>query len=327
VRTTRSRQPQAKASRITAPATILDALAGPVAVLDKQGLLAATNMAWRRLACNQSLPCPRMKPGASYVDACRQATGEEGDYARKVLVGVQAVLDGSLPQFTLEYPCVTAKTVRWFLLQATPLSPKGGGTVLSCQDITPLKLLQLEQEKRLKDLEAKNQALDQMAIRDPLTGLYNRRFFDEVLAREWRRFQRTGEAFTVIIMDMDAFKDINDRYGHELGDQALQHVGLGLRSTLRASDLVARVGGDEFAALLPRTDLERSRPVIQKLRDSVRKLRLDTKSGPIPVSLSLGVATVPGLPPVTSAAELLRVADKRMYEAKRLRSTRKRAAR
>ncbi len=185
------------------------------------------------------------------------------------------------------------------------------------QDITVLKETQREQERQLKELEAKNQELDQLAIRDPLTGLYNRRFFDESLNREWRRFQRTGEAFTVTIMDVDAFKTINDRHGHEAGDRALQQVGTALRATLRASDLVARVGGDEFAALLPGTDIEHSQPVIDKLREAIMKLSLATPAGPIPISLSLGTAAVPGHPPVTSAAELLRVADKRMYEAKR----------
>jgi len=189
------------------------------------------------------------------------------------------------------------------------------------QDATAMKETQREQERQLKELEAENQKLDQLAIRDPLTGLYNRRFFDESLNREWQRFQRNGEAFTVTIMDVDAFKRINDQYGHETGDQALQQVGTALRATLRASDLVARVGGDEFAALLPGTDIEHSKPVIEKLQEAVTRLTLDTPAGSIPISLSLGTSAVPGLPPVTSAAELLRVADKRMYEAKRLHSS------
>jgi diguanylate cyclase (GGDEF)-like protein/PAS domain S-box-containing protein len=189
------------------------------------------------------------------------------------------------------------------------------------QDITALKQAQKEQMEHLKELETKNRELDELAIRDPLTSLYNRRFFDEVLAREWRRFQRTGEGFTVAIVDLDAFKSINDVHGHEAGDRALQQVGTALRITLRESDLVARIGGDEFAALLPRTDTERCDPVIEKLDNAVRKLRLSTTAGPIQISISLGWASVPGSPPVTSAAELLRVADKRMYEAKRFRSS------
>jgi two-component system cell cycle response regulator len=179
----------------------------------------------------------------------------------------------------------------------------------------------LEHARHLKELEAKNRELDQKAIRDPLTGLYNRWLFDEVLTREWKRFQRSGEAFTVVIMDVDAFKAINDQHGHETGDRALQQVGTTLRASLRESDMVARVGGDEFAALLPRTDKDRSAPVVKKLRDALNRLRVSTPTGSIPLTLSLGTATVPGFPPVTSAAELLRVADKRMYEAKRLASS------
>jgi diguanylate cyclase (GGDEF)-like protein/PAS domain S-box-containing protein len=197
------------------------------------------------------------------------------------------------------------------------------GIHLATQDITAEKQAQKEHEQNLKELKAKNRELDQMAIRDPLTGLYNRRFFDEALTREWQQFQRSGEAFTVIIMDVDAFKAINDDYGHEAGDRALQQVSLTLKANLRESDLIARVGGDEFAALLPRTDTEQSRQVVDKLSDVLQSLRLTTAEGEIPMSLSVGNATVPGFPPVTSAAELLRVADKRMYEAKRLTSARR----
>ena len=191
------------------------------------------------------------------------------------------------------------------------------------QDITAEKHAQKEHEQNVRELKDKNRELDQMAIRDPLTGLYNRRFFDEALTREWQQFQRSGEAFTVIVMDVDAFKAINDDYGHEAGDRALQQVAVTLKTNLRESDLIARVGGDEFAALLPRTDTEQSRQVVEKLSDVLQCLRLMTAEGEIPMSLSVGTATVPGFPPVTSAAELLRVADKRMYETKRLTSARR----
>jgi diguanylate cyclase (GGDEF)-like protein/PAS domain S-box-containing protein len=204
---------------------------------------------------------------------------------------------------------------------------KEDGTVrgihLGTQDITAEKQAQKEHEQNVMELKAKNRELDQMAIRDPLTGLYNRRFFDEALTREWQQFQRSGEAFTVIIMDVDAFKAINDDYGHEAGDRALQQVSVTLKANLRESDLIARVGGDEFAALLPRTDTEQSRQVVEKLSEVLHSLHLMTTEGEIPMSLSVGTATVPGFPPVTSAAELLRVADKRMYETKRVTSARR----
>ncbi|HJU04732.1 MAG TPA: diguanylate cyclase [Nitrospiraceae bacterium] len=195
------------------------------------------------------------------------------------------------------------------------------GFLITMRDVTAQRLAQQQHEQHLKELTAKNRELDQMAIRDPLTGLYNRRFFDEALTREWQQFQRSGEAFTVIIMDVDAFKAINDEYGHETGDRALQQVGTALRANLRESDLIARVGGDEFAALLPRTDTEHCEQVSEKLREVLKALHVTTSPGGIDVSLSLGSATVPGFPPVTSAAELLRVADKRMYDAKRLASS------
>jgi diguanylate cyclase (GGDEF)-like protein len=126
---------------------------------------------------------------------------------------------------------------------------------------------------------------------------------------------------------VDAFKGVNDRHGHEAGDRALQRVATALRESLRDSDLVARVGGDEFAALLPRTDADHSEPVLEKLRQVLRRIRVDGPHGRIQITISLGAASVPGFPPVTSAAELLRVADKQMYEVKRLASSRKPHAR
>ena len=196
----------------------------------------------------------------------------------------------------------------------------GQGLHILVHDVTATRQAHKQLESRLRDLEAKNRELDQMAIRDPLTGLYNRRFFDEGLGREWRRFQRTGKAFTVIITDFDNFKTINDQFGHDAGDQALRQVAIALHQTLRETDLLARIGGDEFAAVLPGADPEHSSAVVAKLHEALRRITLPTVQGLIPISVSLGYATVPGTPPVTSASELLRVADKRMYEAKRLSS-------
>ena len=97
------------------------------------------------------------------------------------------------------------------------------------------------------------------------------------LPARWQQFQRSGEAFTVIIMDVDAFKAINDDYGHEAGDRGLQQVSATLKTNLRESDLIARVGGDEFAALLPRTDTEQSRQVSRNCSDVLQSLALDDR--------------------------------------------------
>ncbi len=308
-------------------ASAFESMPGPVLVLDRHGALLAYNRAWKRMADGgKGCPFPRTtRVGSNYLEACRHIDGDA--VAKRAFGGIQNVLRGSLPRYQLEYACEQDKGTHWFLLEAVPLAHDDGGLVLTLHDITALKQLQAEQERKIKELEAKNYELDQMAIRDPLTGMYNRRFFDEVLAREWRRFQRTGEPFTVIIMDLDGFKTINDRYGHEAGDQALREVGVALRNLLRESDLVARVGGDEFAALLPRTDEDGAKPVTDKLRSSVKKLRVLSHQNRLAISLSFGAATVPGYPPASSAAELLRVADKRMYEAKRLYAASQRSSR
>ncbi len=202
------------------------------------------------------------------------------------------------------------------------------GILVVVHDITAHKeaerdraLFLKERESYLKELEAKNLELKELAVRDPLTGLYNHRYFEEALAQEWRRFQRTGEPFTVLVMDVDAFKTINDRYGHDAGDRALRQVGATLSASLRETDLLARTGGDEFVALLPRTDKNHGKAVLEKVGAALKELRLTTPEGSVKLAISMGHATIPGFPPVTSAAELVRAADQRMYEAKRLASS------
>lgn len=143
-----------------------------------------------------------------------------------------------------------------------------------------------------RTIDRANDSLIAMATTDPLTGLSNRRHLLYQANSEAHRSRRTGRRFAIIIGDIDDFKSINDRYGHELGDRVLVRIADQLRSSLRSQDVAARWGGEEFLALLPDTDLEGARALAERIRSSISStsLRLDEKND-IRLSMTLGVSS------------------------------------
>ncbi|HZT72520.1 MAG TPA: GGDEF domain-containing response regulator [Terriglobales bacterium] len=157
--------------------------------------------------------------------------------------------------------------------------------------------------------------LERQALRDPLTGLYNRRYMEESLERELRRAQRTGRGAGLLMLDIDYFKNFNDRHGHGAGDALLQAIGRFLEHHTRGADLACRYGGEEFLVLLPDTDAETLRQRAEEIRAGVERIRIEHDGIALEgVSLSVGVAAFPGAG--GTAAQLLRVADQALYAAK-----------
>lgn len=152
------------------------------------------------------------------------------------------------------------------------------------------------------------------AVTDPLTGLANRRRFKEQLAAESKRRARLGRPVAVIVADLDDFKHINDRYGHETGDDVLRAFAGVLRGTVREIDIAARLGGEEFAVLLPETDAGGAAVVAGRLRERLERLELDAPgNGRLAVTASFGVASSP---PIDRVEDLLAAADEVLYRAK-----------
>ena len=150
---------------------------------------------------------------------------------------------------------------------------------------------------------------------DSLTGLANRWAFDEELALEWRRAERVGDPLALILADIDNFKSVNDRYGHQVGDQVLRKVGEILSASVRQVDLAARYGGEEFAVIVPETDLEGAFQLAERLRAALAGGEVELADGrTISVTSSFGVAVKANLP---RAEELVTVADEALYNAKR----------
>ena len=157
--------------------------------------------------------------------------------------------------------------------------------------------------------------LRRQAIHDPLTGLYNRRHLAEVLEREVRRAKRYGRPFTVMIVDLDNFKNVNDRYGHLGGDEVLKKVAQVLQESVRESDLLFRYGGDEFVIVLPETD-GATRRVAARLRKRLANWAKKQGLDDVGLGLSIGVARWTPEEPL-SVEDLLRRADAALYRAKR----------
>jgi diguanylate cyclase (GGDEF)-like protein len=156
-----------------------------------------------------------------------------------------------------------------------------------------------------------------MANNDALTGLNNRRYFDKVLPQEYERAFRDGLPFSLIMIDVDNFKQFNDTHGHHLGDRILASIGRVLRRTLRSIDFAFRYGGEEFVVILPETDLENAHGVAERIRQRVmvasRKLLRNQENSP--VTVSMGISSYPR--DAACSITLLAMADQLLYQAKK----------
>ena len=173
----------------------------------------------------------------------------------------------------------------------------------------------LRLQKALSELAAKNEILEKLALTDALTGLANRRAFGEALEAELARVGRHGRPASLLFLDLDHFKAVNDSHGHAVGDEVLEGVSLVLKRACRRGDLAARIGGEEFAVLLPATGRIPAALVAERIRRTV-ELHPIGRSALVPVTVSVGVASTEGLPGVPGADELVRQADAGLYRAK-----------
>ena len=179
----------------------------------------------------------------------------------------------------------------------------------------------LHREHRLSDPaiieSATLAALRRSAVRDSLTELFNREYFELALAREIRRRGRHREGFSLLLLDLDNLKSLNDRLGHRAGDAALQVVGAVIRGGVRSVDVACRYGGDEFAVLLPDTGPAGTALVGERLRSrtAARVERLVPAAEPVALTVSAGMASFPR--DASKAAELVAVADRALYLVKR----------
>jgi diguanylate cyclase (GGDEF)-like protein/PAS domain S-box-containing protein len=171
-------------------------------------------------------------------------------------------------------------------------------------------------------IKAAQTALEELAMRDSLTHVYNRRHFMELASREIARSARFNRPVTLIMLDVDHFKSINDTYGHLAGDTVLRDIALRLRANLRQSDILARYGGEEFILLMPETDQAQAWTGAERLRTVIAATPFDSGSGPLSVTASVGLSCWPASPDpstITSLPhinDLISKADQALYRAK-----------
>ncbi|MEO1064562.1 MAG: diguanylate cyclase [Actinomycetota bacterium] len=287
---------------------VLDALVDLVAVVDFDGDIVWVNKAWR--SCfGSSRDTVGEWYGVEYLGATAApkfmdpvdviATGE----------GLRAVLAGEQLDFTLEYRSHDADEPRWLSVRAQRANWAGAArVVVTHTDIT---------DRRLAEEWAKQQA-----IVDSVTGVANRRRFDEFLFAEWRRARREHGAVSLVLLDIDRFKAYNDRYGHQAGDVVLRKVAAAIRRVARRpGDLIARYGGEEFGMILGSTDADAAEQLAGRAIRAVAELDIthDDSAHGDRLTISAGVSGGPcgsTTQPDEAIAALVNAADRALYAAK-----------
>jgi diguanylate cyclase (GGDEF)-like protein len=282
-------------------AAVIDALSSQICVLDRNGVIIATNRAWRDFALENSAAPGNTPVGMNYLDICRGATGPGAEGAAEIAAGIQSVLDGRTESVRVEYPCHSPTQRRWFVARVTPLETDQGGAVVAHTSITDRKDLELELEK--------------LAATDSLTALPNRRHFLTTANLEVERVRRFGVKAAVMMVDLDHFKAVNDMHGHAVGDEALRQFGRACQAKLRKIDELARIGGEEFAIVLPGADEIAAGSVAEKLRREVAKTRVKSDQTDISITASFGVSEIRASD--DSVEDSLGRADQALYAAKR----------
>ncbi|PNU18707.1 hypothetical protein C2E25_16320 [Geothermobacter hydrogeniphilus] len=186
------------------------------------------------------------------------------------------------------------------------------------QLLLEVKQANQKNEKLAAELRQANSKLRELVFRDGLTGLYNHRYFQEMVDHEMGRVIRYGSCFSLLMFDLDHFKQVNDNYGHPVGDLVLKNIAEAVTASVRTSDVVARYGGEEFAVILPETDPSGLRVFAERLRRRVEKLETEVNRDKVLVTISIGGTTYqPGVAKVDKFS-VIDTADRALYQSKAL---------
>ena len=221
--------------------------------------------------------------------------------------GVRFTPDTSLLVSVLSMLCLSAYLI---------LFARGAYSRTVALSATRAKLRQSEAglQRQIEAIQSLQAQLTEQANRDPLTGLYNRRYLNDSLQREFDRCARDGAPLSLVLIDLDHFKQVNDRYGHSMGDEVLRQVSAMLGQEMRSSDICCRYGGEEFLLVLPQVGQDAALERAQSCRSRVAEHHWLADGQAIAVTLSVGVACT--LDARTAPAELINRADQALYRAK-----------
>jgi len=286
---------------------IIDSITEHIVVIDQFGMICYVNKSWIEFSRQNGYSSPDSWQNLNYLSVCDVSALAGESCGNEAADGIRDVISGEKSHFYFEYPCHSKTEKRWFMMRVSPLHLDRHKlyVVISHQNITERKL-------------AENEIIHLSRI-DGLTGVANRRCFDEFLDEEWRRCGRLGVPLSLIMIDIDHFKLFNDTFGHVAGDECLKKIGAILQMFgKRPGDLSARYGGEEFTIILGNAPLKEAIVIAEEILKTVRHRAISFESSPVSsyVTVSMGVATM--LPQQNlAAATLIASADNLLYSAKK----------
>lgn len=290
----------------------LDALSSHIALIHEHGEIILVNKAWRNFAAANGIDPGAVSEGTNYVSICESSAAECSHEADSFAQGIKSVLNGNTDSFTMEYACHSPDTQRWFVGRVTRFPGNGPRrAVIAHEDITERKLSEIELAKL-------NRQLESMSNEDALTRISNRRHLDRMLSYECGRHARSGAPLSLIMLDIDYFKNYNDTYGHVTGDECLQRVAEAIsKSIRRPTDIAARYGGEEFMCLLAETSLIGAVSLAETIRSAIRDLAIPHATSQVAnvVTVSIGVFSLT-CNAGTTPDHIIKSVDTLLYQAK-----------
>jgi diguanylate cyclase (GGDEF)-like protein/PAS domain S-box-containing protein len=282
--------------------SVLDSLPEHIAVLDGKGVIIAANKAWKKFQSeNEGKTLDRVSVGENYPRAFEEAYRTDKRFIRAGQA-ISSVLMGERGKFSIEYQCRTGSQKMWFRLSVTPLKTDGTikGAVISHTDITRRKTAELETKR--------------LAVTDPMTGILNRKAGLDFIHKHMKLSRRHKRSLVVCYIDLDNLKYVNDNFGHREGDKIIRTAVKLIRSVLRESDAMCRLGGDEILLVLLDTTVDECMPVIDRIKYLIeRKNNKLLKQWRMEFSYGLAEYT-PGRK--CKSEELVDMADRNMYKMK-----------
>lgn len=285
--------------------SVIDTITDHIVVIDNKGVILFANKGWKSFGQENECLIKDSWSGVNYLQECDNAANMGDDFGLQAATGIRSVIKEEKETFYYEYPCHSPYEKRWFMMRATPFVIKGEkAVVISHQNITERK-------------RAEEEVLKLSRI-DALTNIPNRRYFNEFLDSEWKRCRRLNMPISLLIIDLDHFKLLNDTYGHQAGDEFLKLVAKVLTNFVkRPGDICARYGGDEFVIVYGDTSLDHAQILISKLLHEICSLKVPNQDATTQsiLTASIGVATMyPNKQ--NSENDLIKKADKSLYSAK-----------
>ena len=275
---------------------VFDSISAQIAVLDEAGTIVQTNAAWRsyasELCCGESV-------GRDYLAVLSDLVAQEQQAGLAVAAGFHAVMAGDIPHFHAEEPMQSPCGKHWFTIRIMPVHDAAHRMVVMHEDVSVLKRAEL--------------ASLVLANVDALTGALSRQHFMSLAEQELARSVRYALPLVVLMLDLDHFKQVNDTYGHQMGDAVLLKFVQTVKGVLRDSDVIGRIGGEEFAVLLPNTTQEGGRTLANRIIAEVRSNAVKRDGQRVAYSVSIGAGFLSNQ---VNFAELLAQCDAALYCAK-----------